>query len=116
MWCSALAGRWSRKAGSWDCSVSASSVCAWRAAGSPASDQSGRRTQAWQGTDRQVRGRLLAVARAARPGQAVGHDQLVAATPDEELRDPRQRERCLASLIEDGLLEQCAPDLYRLPA
>jgi A/G-specific adenine glycosylase len=88
--------------------------CAWRLAGSPRSETAGRRTQPWHGTDRQVRGRLLAVARAA--ANDVGSDELVAATPDDSLRDPRQRDRCLASLGEDGLLEQCDPDRYRLPA
>jgi hypothetical protein len=63
-----------------------------------------------------VRGRLLAVARAAARGQAVSITQLVDATPDHQLRDPRQRERALASLVEDGLLEQCSNDRYRLPA
>jgi len=88
-------------------------ACAWRLAGSPTSEMSGRRTQAWHGTDRQVRGRLLAVARAA--ADDVNLAQLTAATPDEQLRDPRQRERCLASLLEDGLLEQCGENRYRLP-
>jgi A/G-specific adenine glycosylase len=91
-------------------------LCAWRAAGAPASDTPGRRPQAWHGTDRQVRGRLLAVARAAAPGQAVLLDDLVAATPQAALRDVRQRERALASLIEDGLLEQTSNGSYRLPA
>jgi A/G-specific adenine glycosylase len=91
-------------------------LCAWRAAGSPTSDTPGRRPQAWHGTDRQVRGRLLAVARAAAPGEPLRLDDLVAATPDEQLRDVRQRERALASLVEDGLLEQCGKDRYRLPA
>jgi A/G-specific adenine glycosylase len=91
-------------------------LCAWRAAGSPTSDQPGRRPQAWHGTDRQVRGRLLAVARAAVPGEAVSIAEFVTATPEDKLRDPRQRERCLASLVEDGLVEQCGKNLYRLPA
>jgi A/G-specific adenine glycosylase len=90
-------------------------VCAWRAAGSPTSDQSGRRTQAWHGTDRQVRGRLLEAVRAAPSGASVSMAALQDATPEEALRDPRQRERCLASLVEDGLLERCGPDRYRLP-
>ena len=42
-------------------------------------------------------------------------DDLVAATPQALLRDVRQRERALSSLIEDGLLEQCGDDRYRLP-
>jgi hypothetical protein len=63
-----------------------------------------------------VRGQLLAVARAAAPGEPVRVDDLVAATPDEVLRDPRQRERALASLVEDGLLEPTSSGSYRLPA
>jgi hypothetical protein len=63
-----------------------------------------------------VRGRLLAVARAAAPGEPVELDDLVAATPDELLKDLRQRERALASLLEDGLLEQTSNGSYRLPA
>ena len=43
------------------CPVSGS--CAWRAAGYPAYDGPARRGQAWAGTDRQCRGRLLAVLR-----------------------------------------------------
>jgi len=89
-------------------------ACAWRLAGSPTSESTGRRTQPWHGTDRQVRGRLLAVARAA--ADDVGLEQLTAATPGDELRDPGQRGRCLASLVEDGLLEQTSNGSYRLPA
>ncbi|HET9841442.1 MAG TPA: A/G-specific adenine glycosylase, partial [Nocardioides sp.] len=39
--------------------------CAWRAAGHPAYDGPPRRGQAWAGTDRQCRGRLMAVVRDA---------------------------------------------------
>ncbi len=77
--------------------------CAWLAAGAPAYDGPARRGQAWHGTDRQVRGRLLGAVRAADGPVALA--DLVAATPDATLRDPRQRERALASLVEDGLLE-----------
>ena len=38
-------------------------LCAWRLAGQPAYDGPPRRTQAWAGTDRQCRGRLMAVLR-----------------------------------------------------
>src|SRR5438105_1491769 len=40
-------------------------TCAWRAAGQPAADGPPRRSQAYAGTDRQVRGLLLAVLRDA---------------------------------------------------
>ena len=39
--------------------------CAWRLAGHPAYDGPPRRGQAWEGTDRQCRGRLMALARDA---------------------------------------------------
>ncbi len=72
-------------------------TCAWRAAGHPAHDGPPRRGQAWAGTDRQCRGRLLAVVRDTegtvsrrRLGEAWG--------------ERAQRERCLASLVADGLL------------
>ena len=42
--------------------------CAWRLAGRPAYDGPPRRGQAWAGTDRQVRGRLMAVLRDAEGG------------------------------------------------
>ena len=54
-------------------------ACAWRAAGYPAYDGPPRKAQTWAGTDRQCRGRLLAVLRdaegavpAARPGPGLG--------------------------------------------
>ncbi len=89
-------------------------TCAWRLAGAPPYDGPARRGQAWHGTDRQVRGRLLAVLRDA-PAD-VPLSALVAAVPDDEQRDPQQRARCLAALIEDGLLEPLDGDRYRLPA
>src|SRR4029079_10255815 len=39
--------------------------CSWVLAGSPAYDGPPRRTEPWHGTDRQLRGRLLAALRAA---------------------------------------------------
>ena len=41
-------------------------TCAWRGAGFPAYDGPPRRGQAWAGTDRQCRGRIMALAREAR--------------------------------------------------
>lgn len=70
-------------------------LCAWRRAGHPAADAP-RRTQAWAGTDRQARGRLMAVLRSA-PGPVTA-SELAAAWPDDA-----QRERALESLLDDGL-------------
>jgi A/G-specific adenine glycosylase len=82
-------------------------LCAWRAAGSPAYDGPVRRVQGFAGTDRQVRGRLMAVLR-DRPGPA-GAEELAAVWPDAE-----QRDRALAGLVADGLLVEDGGS-YRLP-
>jgi len=88
------------------CPVAAS--CAWRAAGYPAYDGPPRPVQAWAGTDRQCRGRLLGVVRNA--AGDVPRPRLDAASPDES-----QRERCLASLVADRLLVRTAAGDYALP-
>ena len=75
--------------------------CAWNAAGRPAHDGPARRGQAYAGTDRQVRGRLLDVLRAS--DVPVTKDALDAAW-DDPVSDPGQRERCLTSLLTDGLV------------
>jgi A/G-specific adenine glycosylase len=89
-----------------DCPVA--DLCAWRAAGHPAYDGPPRRGQAWAGTDRQCRGRLLAVVRDAE-GE-VSQDRLDAAWSEE-----LQRARCLASLVEDGLVVRTAAGRFTLP-
>lgn len=72
--------------------------CAWVVGGREGLDDAPRRTQAWHGTDRQVRGRILAVLRAAdAPVLVEGR----AALADVE---PGQLERCLESLVADGLV------------
>ncbi len=83
-------------------------ACAWRAAGSPPYDGPPRRAQAWAGTDRQCRGRLLGVVRDAEG--PVHRSRLEA-----EWAEEPQRARCLASLLDDGLLVQQTPDLFALP-
>jgi A/G-specific adenine glycosylase len=83
--------------------------CAWRLAGCPAYDGPPRRVQKFTGTDRQVRGRLLDVLRAAH--EPVAAEQLAAVWDDAV-----QRSRCLDSLLTDGLVEQTADGLFRLPA
>ncbi|HYN65602.1 MAG TPA: A/G-specific adenine glycosylase [Ornithinibacter sp.] len=83
-------------------------LCAWVAAGRPAHDGPPRRGQAWHGTDRQVRGAILQQLRDG--AGAVGRAALETAGPD-----AAQVDRCLASLVEDGLLEPAGPHHYRLP-
>jgi A/G-specific adenine glycosylase len=82
-------------------------ACAWRAAGHPAYDGPPRRGQAWSGTDRQCRGRLMALAREAHV--PVTESALAGAWPD-----PQQRSRCLATLVTDGLLVRAGGG-YALP-
>jgi A/G-specific adenine glycosylase len=82
--------------------------CAWRLAGCPPHDGPPRRVQKFAGTDRQVRGRLLDVLRAA-------HGPVDAADLDAVRDDAEQRSRCLDSLLTDGLVEQTADGLFRLP-
>jgi A/G-specific adenine glycosylase len=82
--------------------------CAWRRTGRPAGP-SPRRPQRYAGTDRQVRGRLLAVLRDA-PGE-VGRAAL-----EEVWDDAEQRDRAMAGLLADGLVEPAGTGRYRLPA
>jgi A/G-specific adenine glycosylase len=82
--------------------------CAWRLAGCPPHDGPPRRVQKFAGTDRQVRGRLLDVLRAA-------HHAVPAAELDTAWDDAVQRSRCLDSLLTDGLIEQTADGLFTLP-
>ena len=84
-----------------------SSQCRWRAAGYPVAESSGRRSQQWAGSDRQVRGRLLAVLRGTTTPTRL--DELAAVW-----RDDAQRERALASLLADGLVERAGDDVVVL--
>ena len=83
-------------------------LCAWQQAGRPAYEGPPRRGQAWHGTDRQARGALLAVLRERTT--PVARAALAAAVPDAS-----QRERCLDSLVSDGLVEPLARGRFRLP-
>jgi A/G-specific adenine glycosylase len=89
-----------------DCPVA--DQCQWRLAGHPAYEGPARRGQAWHGTDRQLRGALLAVLRA--------QDGPVQASELEAVSDAvAQRERCLDSLVADGLVEPLADGRFALP-
>ncbi|CAM5326602.1 Adenine DNA glycosylase OS=Tsukamurella paurometabola (strain ATCC 8368 / DSM / CCUG 35730 /CIP 100753 / JCM 10117 / KCTC 9821 / NBRC 16120 / NCIMB 702349/ NCTC 13040) OX=521096 GN=Tpau_0595 PE=3 SV=1 [Tsukamurella paurometabola] len=74
--------------------------CAWLAAGAPEGTVAPRKVQKYEGTDRQARGRLLDVLRAA--DGAVPRAALDLAWE----RDTAQRDRALDSLLLDGLIEQ----------
>ncbi|MGL4742793.1 MAG: A/G-specific adenine glycosylase [Phycicoccus sp.] len=87
--------------------------CAWVAAGSPPDDGPPRRGQAWHGTDRQVRGAVLQALRDRAGPRARAELERAAVTAV----DAAQVDRCLASLVEDGLLEPLdGGTSYRLPA
>jgi len=71
--------------------------CAWQRAGRPAYDGPPRKGQTYDGTDRQCRGRLLAVLREA-------DGSVPPAALERAWADVGQRDRALASLLADGLV------------
>jgi A/G-specific adenine glycosylase len=73
------------------------SLCAWRQAGYPAWAGAPRRGQPYAGTDRQCRGALLAELRSS--AEPIADSDLATAW-----QDLAQRERALASLLQDGLV------------
>lgn len=96
------------------------SSCAWLAAGRPPDEHAHRRHgQPWAGTDRQVRGRVMALLR-----EGIGPvpaDAVAAVWPD-----ARQLTRCVEALVADGLVVPLTasgattrpddePAAYRLP-
>jgi A/G-specific adenine glycosylase len=83
-------------------------LCAWRAAGYPAYDGPPRVGQSYAGTDRQCRGRLLSVVRDSEEPVTKDRLDLVWSGVD-------QRERCLQSLLSDGLLARVGPETFALP-
>jgi A/G-specific adenine glycosylase len=89
-----------------DCPVVA--LCAWQRAGRPPYDGPPRRGQTYAGTDRQCRGRLLAVLRDHHG--VVPRSRLDAAWPD-----GAQRTRALAGLLDDGLVVARGRQGYSLP-
>ncbi|AUY51140.1 A/G-specific adenine glycosylase [Streptomyces sp. CB01881] len=82
--------------------------CAWQRAGRPPYEGPARRGQSYEGTDRQVRGKLLAVLRAE-------HGTVEQARLDAVWPDAVQRARALDGLVADGLVEPVEQGVYRLP-
>jgi A/G-specific adenine glycosylase len=84
--------------------------CAWLAAGRPEdpTEAARRRTQRYDGTDRQCRGRLLAVLRDS--GVPVSRTDFDAVWPG-----PAQRARALDGLIADGLVDPLPDGRFALP-
>ena len=105
-----------------------SGACAWLAAGEPAPTYTPK-GQSWHGTDRQVRGAVMAVLRVA--GSPVAAELFHQAPADLGFEpdgigiplaalhrlncSPEQLERALAGLLSDGLAE-LQPAGFRLPA
>jgi A/G-specific adenine glycosylase len=89
-----------------ECPVAAD--CAWRLAGSPAHTGPAARTQRFEGTDRQVRGRLLDVLRST-------PDPVPAADLDLAWPEPVQRARALDALVADGLVDPLPDGRFALP-
>jgi A/G-specific adenine glycosylase len=83
--------------------------CAWQAAGRPEYTGPRKPVQGFAGTDRQVRGRLLDVLRGA-------DGPVERARLDAVWSDAAQRDRCLHSLLVDGLAEQLDDGRFALPA
>jgi len=83
-------------------------MCTWLATGQPAYDGPARATQPFAGTDRQVRGLLMAVLREA-------ENPVAKASLDAVWPEPLQRERALDSLVLDGLVDPLPDGTYALP-
>ena len=88
-----------------ECPIATS--CAWKAAGYP-EPASRPRTQAWIGTDRQIRGKIMAYLRAA-PGYTAGIDEFLALWHNEA-----QARNAVVTLSDDGLIHESAPGIYML--
>ncbi|MGB3442999.1 MAG: A/G-specific adenine glycosylase [Actinophytocola sp.] len=83
-------------------------ACAWQRNGRPAYAGPAKPVQKFAGTDRQVRGLLLDVLRDT--SVPVPKTRL-----DVVWSDAGQRDRCLDSLLVDGLVEQTTDGLFALP-
>ena len=84
------------------------SRCAWRRAGRPPSTAPPRARPGYAGSDRQCRGRILALLRDS--DRPVARQELAAVWAE-----PAQRERALLSLVDDGLLVEDSRGRLSLP-
>lgn len=82
--------------------------CTWLAAGAPALEAPVKRPQAYAGTDRQVRGRLLSALRDS--VEPVHAEELEAIW-----HEPARRARALEALVADGLVDPLPDGRYALP-
>lgn len=87
-------------------------LCRWHLAGHPEGEHRPR-TQAYEGTDRQCRGAILAVLRDA--DVPVATAELQAAWPTTRAADEDQFARALATLHHDGLIAAAGPRHWTLP-
>lgn len=94
-----------------DCPIA--SLCEWRGAGYPENAPEKRPKQAaFEGSDRQVRGRIMQLMRSA--SAAVTPAEALAAAAEGSVREPEQPQRALDSLLADGLVVEFEGRL-RLP-
>jgi A/G-specific adenine glycosylase len=89
------------------CPVAA--CCRWLERGAPVLSAPVKRPQGYAGTDRQVRGRLLAVLRDS-------HAPVEAAVLAQVWDEPVQRARALDGLVADGLVDPLPDGRYALPS
>ncbi|MEV0649333.1 A/G-specific adenine glycosylase [Phytomonospora sp. NPDC050363] len=82
-------------------------VCAWHAKGEELPEGPSRKPQRYTGTDRHVRGLIMAVLRDAA-------DPVARAALDTVWHEPERRERAMAGLLADGLIVESA-GAFRLP-
>ena len=76
--------------------------CEWRGSGYPDNAPAVRRQAAFEGSDRQVRGRIMALLRSR--VEAVPVERALEAAGEGGVRDAQQPARALDSLVADGLL------------
>jgi A/G-specific adenine glycosylase len=82
-------------------------ACAWHSEGRPQNAERPRGQAAFAGSDRQVRGAIMATLRDASTSRTT--EQLMPVDSDQE-----QYERALVSLLADGLVEKLKSGRYRL--